>query len=569
MKKTKQALEWFRKAQRYALSHKLMSALVLIVLLGAGWWTYANLLATDADVTYTLGKVTRGSIISTVTASGQVSASRALDVQPEVSGTITSVAVQPGDAVQRGALIVQIDSSTAQKAVRDAKNNLETAKLSLEKLLQPAAGLTLTQAKNAVSNAEDSLAKSYTDTNTDIDEAYLALPDIMSRVQDIVTGTSVQQSGQWNIDYYLNSISRYDTNAQQYRDDALAAYQKAKISYDAAFKKYKESPVSTTAQTEASAESTLAMLVEVQTMLKNLNSYIQFYENTVTAHTQEPAPSAITALEDLASYIGTINAHVSTVSSDITGIKTGKQNIVEKSEALQDLLGGADALDIRSQQLTVAQREDAVADAVEALAQYSVRAPFAGTVASVDAFPGDEAGSASVATLITDTQVATLSVNEVDAAKIRLGSPASLTFDAIEEVTLTGTVAEIDAVGTVSQGVVSYQVQISFDASDNRIKPGMTVNASIETAKHENVLTVPSSSVKTTEDTAYVLLLNPDQTTQQVTVVTGITDDVLIEIVSGLTEGQEIVVRTSGASTSSGTSNTTTRSGFGGPGIRL
>ena len=71
-------------------------------------------------------------------------------------------------------------------------------------------------------------------------------------------------------------------------------------------------------------------------------------------------------------------------------------------------------------------------------------------------------------------------MNEVDAAKISVGNKTTLTFDATEDLTLTGKVAQIDTIGTVEQGVVSYKVKIAFDTQDERIKPGMTANASIQ-----------------------------------------------------------------------------------------
>jgi len=580
MKFIPKAKQVFAYTKKFVFAHKFISAASLVVLLGLGWFGVSMATRATAETRYVLGTVEKGTVISSISASGQVSASRQIDLKSEVSGTVTYVAVKAGQTVAKGALIAQIDSSDAQKTLRDAKNNLETAQLALEKLQKPAEGLTLTQAQNAVTNAQDALAKTYVDSESDIVDAFLALPDIMSALQDIVIGTTASHGSQWNIDYYRDAITAYDNNGLAYRDDAYRTYQTAKDSYDKALADYKLMGMSPdNATIEKMAIETNDMLKNVSGAVKSVNSFLQVYKNILTTHSQVVPSVPSAALTTLASQITTISSKLSALTSDTTSIKSGKQSIIEKQQSLADLTDGADPLDVRSDQLTIQQRQDAVLDAQEALAKYSVRAPFAGTIASVDVYVGDEAGSSALASLITPQQIATLSLNEVDAAKISVGNKATLTFDAIEDLTLTGTVAEVDAVGTVSQGVVSYAVQIAFDSQDARIKSGMTVNAAIQTATKQDVLTVPSSAVKTQNGVSYVQVFEPALTqtggTQgvisktlptRIDVTVGISDDTIIEIISGLTEGQQIVTRTtSGAATKTTTTPTGGGGGMGAP----
>jgi len=123
-------------------------------------------------------------------------------------------------------------------------------------------------------------------------------------------------------------------------------------------------------------------------------------------------------------------------------------------------------------------------------------------------------------------------------------------------------VAEIDTLGTVTQGVVSYNVKINFDTQDARVKPGMSVNAAIITEAKQNVLYVPNSAIKTSGTTYYVLTLDSSQTQpatggqgvtssaapQQVTVEIGSANDTSTEITSGLNEGDQVITRTIAAS---------------------
>jgi HlyD family secretion protein len=579
----KKIIPIFETAKKYAFAHPFMSAAAVLVVLGLGWWGGSAMMQGSAQTRYVLGSVERGTVIASISGSGQVSALRQVDMKPEVSGTVVYVAVKAGNTVKKGQLLVQIDSTDAQKALRDAQNNLETAKLNLEKLLAPASGLSLIQAQNAVSNAEDSLAKAYVTGQNDITEVFLDMPDLMTSLKDIVIGTSASRGSQWNIDYYQNAIANYDEKVLVYRNNAYESFVAAQAAYDASFVEYKAMSNSPSTMTiEEMTQKTYDAVKKISEALKSVNTFVLLYSNTLTNRNQTPASVATAALTTLASDIQTTNSTLSALLSDTSSFKSGKQSLVEKRETLEDLVNGPDELDVRSDTLTVGQREDAVLDAQQTLAKYYIRAPFDGSVASVDVYAGDSAGSASVVSLITPQQMATLSLNEVDAAKVVVGNKATLTFDAIEDLTLTGTVVQIDAVGTVSQGVVSYEIKIAFDSQDARIKPGMTVNAVVQTVIKQDVLRVPTSAVKTQNGVSYVQVFDPalketggtqgiaaSVSPTRVEVEVGISDDANIEIISGLTEGQQVVTRTITGS-SAKTTTSPSQNAFGGSGgIRL
>jgi multidrug efflux pump subunit AcrA (membrane-fusion protein) len=158
-------------------------------------------------------------------------------------------------------------------------------------------------------------------------------------------------------------------------------------------------------------------------------------------------------------------------------------------------------------------------------------------------------------------------LNEVDIAKIKLGQKTTVTFDAIEDLTLTGEVVEIDSVGTVSQGVVSYVVKINFDTNDDRIKPGMSISASIITNTAQDVLVIPSSAVKTKNGISYVEKLDKSLSGSSATsfpaqtkVEIGLSDDSKTEIISGLNEGDFVVTKTVSGSNSLSTKTTSSKS---------
>ena len=164
-------------------------------------------------------------------------------------------------------------------------------------------------------------------------------------------------------------------------------------------------------------------------------------------------------------------------------------------------------------------------------------------------------GSSSAAMVIDDlnSEDATVQVSEVDVTKIAVGQKASLSFDAIDGLSLTGKVKQIDAAGTVSSGVVNYNVTVGFDTSDARIKPGMSVTADITTAVHQDVITVPNSALKSQGSSHYVQIMKNGAPVQQ-SVNIGIANDTDTEITSGLNVGDTIVVQTINPNASSSSS---------------
>jgi HlyD family secretion protein len=226
--------------------------------------------------------------------------------------------------------------------------------------------------------------------------------------------------------------------------------------------------------------------------------------------------------------------------------------------------------------------------AVETADKRSVTAPASGYVTTLSVQNGDQlggtsgsakttvasgsstTGSTSTPIVITDLSdlVAQVQISETDRPNVKTGQKVEVTFDALPDVTITGKVSEIDAVGTNNQGVVTYGVTVVFDVQDSRLKPAMTASASIVTAVYTDVVLAPNAAIKTSSSGGkYVqVVATPNGTPQNVTVTTGAAGDSQTVITSGLKGGENVVTSTiSSGSTATGTSSGR-QGGFGGPG---
>lgn len=154
-------------------------------------------------------------------------------------------------------------------------------------------------------------------------------------------------------------------------------------------------------------------------------------------------------------------------------------------------------------------------------------------------------------------------LSQVDTPKVKVGNPATLTFDAFPGKTYTGKIISIDTIGLVASGVTTYPAVIKLDIETEEIFSNMTATANIITQVKDDVMLVPTSAVQTQDGRSMVRVLKDGQI-ELVEVETGLSSSTQREIVSGLTEGDTIVVSTlTNGSTTQGQSSQT-RSVFGG-----
>ncbi|MFZ2522225.1 MAG: efflux RND transporter periplasmic adaptor subunit [Minisyncoccia bacterium] len=577
-----------KKVITYSKAHKIISAIVMVAVIGGGYWIYSGS-SSNTSVSYVLGTVEKTTIVASVSASGQVSTVNQIDIKPKASGDVTWVGVKAGDTVRAGQALAYIDSTTAKQNIADAEASLASAKLQYQKD-SAQAPIDYEKSTETLEDAKKDLTTTYNDTYNTVSNAYLDLPTAVTGMQNILYGYSVSGQGQWNIDAFKNSgTSDSNLTIRIFADIADRDYKIARAKYDQAVLDFKVlTRYSATTDLEklltSSVDTTTAIAQALQSELNLLDAVI----DDATIRNISVSSTITTLRTNARSYLTTANSNLSALLNQQKTLDSTKKTIRDNERNIEIYKigneSGSNPISLQSSAQSIANQERNLQELKTNLSYYTVTAPFAGTVASVSLKRFDTVSTGgAVATLITTQKIAQLSLNEVDATKINLGNKATLTFDAIESLTLTGEVIEIDAVGTVSQGVVSYKVKIGFDSQDGRIKSGMTVNSAIQTDVKQDVLAIPSSAVKTQNGVTYVQVFNPALTEiggtagvvsaippTQIEVKTGISDDTKVEILEGLKEGDQIVTRTiSGTATTVATPTNTRGGGLGGTGIRF
>lgn len=204
-----------------------------------------------------------------------------------------------------------------------------------------------------------------------------------------------------------------------------------------------------------------------------------------------------------------------------------------------------DKLARQTQEIALVEARNRLADAREELEDYRVRAPFDGVVTGFSVSAGDSVSrDDTIASVIAREMYAKVSLNEVDAVGVEAGDTTTLSFTALDGAVAEGAVSKIDTIGTVNQGVVSYDAEISFDSSSlAKLKPGMSVDVEIAVDEKKGVLSVPIAAIGTGPGGgAFVMVPSDEGGYRRARVETGISTDIAIEIVSGISEGDTIVL---------------------------
>ena len=444
-------------------------AIAVVIVLVAAFLVYKAIGPKSSGTTYVTQPVTQGSLTVAVAGNGNVISANASSVNPQVSGTVTQLAVSQGSYVKKGDLLFILNNPSLDAQVASAKASYQQAQASTEKARQ-----TKTQ-------ADVSQDTSVLQAKAQKQQAYVSVENAQTAIDKLPANASGTEKEAAEVN--LKAAKTNLKNAKINYDNACEIAQQG---YDAASEAY-----------------TAALTAQNSSYLNYQQAKTNASERTVTAP---------------------INGYVTTLS-------------VNNGDQVSGSSGNAS----------------------------TSRSTAGGTTTSSSTSVNSPIVITNLGNLKAQVQIA-----ETDRPNVKTGQRAELTFSAVPDLTITGKVAEIDAVGTSSSGVVTYNVTITFDVQDKRLTPGMSVAASIVTATYSNVLLVPNAAVKTdTSGASYVqVLATPTGTPQNVTVTTGAAGESDTIINSGVKVGENVVTQTITAGSTSSSASRSGLSVLGGGGAR-
>jgi len=190
--------------------------------------------------------------------------------------------------------------------------------------------------------------------------------------------------------------------------------------------------------------------------------------------------------------------------------------------------------------------------AKQELLKTEIIAPFDGTIVSVDVKGNDQLSqfdyASKPAVYLVDTKTIRMKgiIDEIDITRVSVGQAAIIRVDAVPGRDLKGSVRFVSPFGALQSGVVNFPVEIYMDKDENTegLRGGLTATADIITGLRENVLQVPNRAIKGLAGDYWVDVVTKASTaaTEKRTVKTGVQNKKNTEIISGLNEGEQVLI---------------------------
>ncbi len=480
------------------MKKKIFTGMVSVLLLLAVLGTTACSGGNSSGVSRQEVAVTRGDLTVSVSGNGKIQTPREARLTFGSAGKVSEIAVKEGDAVKVGDVLASLDT-----------RSLELARQQAQMALTQAEG-TLMQAQLAQRTAENTL-ENLRDSGDSLELA-------------LINAQIARDTAQINLNAGIAAVDYMAAEAELNR---------AKTWYEYVQEQLKQI-------TENADKWYLAL----DTAKDRLAVAQANYDNALTGHDSNQ-----------------VNLKKKQLQAAELAVTLAQKNIndLDKNIALQELQVASSAQTVKQTQQAVELARQSLADAQKQLDEATITAPFDGVIAMVLAREGDVIPSPSMAPTTVIQMVnpnfleLVIQVDEIDITSVRLAQEAEVKVDALQDDVFNGRVTALYPVPVEQGGIVLYKVKVSLEVpqgSGTRI--GMSASADIVSARHTGVLIVPARAVSTNSQGQSIVKVKAGKKVEERAVVTGLDDGMRTEIVSGLNEGDTVIVEIKTKSSSGG-----------------
>lgn len=435
--------------------------------------------------------VERGTIDTFITATGSVYPQKQVTLSFDVGGRLSELYMSVGDTVRKGDLLAKLDTADLELQIRSAEAGLIAAQAQLSQL----------------------------------EEGPLPEEIAIAEKQLAAAQAAVSQ-------------------AEATRAQLLAGAREAEI---------------------ASAEARVAAALAEQKAAQNIHDRtMQCQTATMPDGSEQKFCPGLGYTEEEARFnLNAANQSLAAAQAQLDAVQRGSTSqyrnadaVVSGAVAQRDIvLAQLDLLKAKPSEATITaakasitQAEIALDAAKLALQRAYLRSPIDGVIAEITVNPAEFVIPQVPVIVIKDNASFEVrgDIDESDIGVLTQGTEVTLSFDAYPEHKLTGHITAIAQSATLDVGIVTYEVTIAIDDLDVTLRDGMTANMEILRQKRENVLVVPNLAIWIDSDTGRQFVEKQvGEDVEYVYVEQGISNDQLSEIISGLAEGDTLVIRSS------------------------
>ena len=464
--------------------------------------------------------VEKGKISSTVSATGSIEPEASVALSFGIGGTVHELEAIRGQRVTEGEEIARLDTAEMALMVQQAEDALRIQELTLAQARNSAPSpATLETAQADI----DAAAGNLLIAEANLEAANAAVAQAQAQKAQLLAGATAGQIAA--AESQTASARLQQKNAQEAHDATLRCF--TVNLPDGSDRESCPGLGAPEEQARANLEAAIVALVAAEVQLADLRA----------------GPSA----SDLQASDAVIAAAEAQVESARGSILVAEANLDGATAAYNRLMEGptVDELAILEAQVNSGNTNLALVEM--RLKQAVITSPIDGQVASVRISKGEQVspGFAAIIVLDEDAFHIEVSVDEIDIGQINMGQEVDIILDALPDAAVSGVITEIaPTADTTGTGVVTYLVTINIELDDVPLKPGMTANASVVVEEMDGALIVPNWAIRLDRESgqAFVNRLLADNTIDEVPVVTGLRNEQFSEIVSGLKEGDVVVV---------------------------
>lgn len=557
---------------------------VVAVIFGGGYAVFR-----PTPVVYETETLARGTVVSEVSVTGSLQPLERVSLEPEVSGRVVEIAVQEGDEVKAGDLLIALDRRDTQARIRSQQAALDASRAELARLVAGATSEDLALSERAVDSAAarlDAARQAALDAAVSLEDARRtavaarekAAAQVDAKLHDFLDdlGKAVTDAGDAlnrldNPLYYSGGQLTFNSSNSQYVINAVSTRGDAKAAYDDL-----EAQVIALRAADADLAAVRAAYPEVVARLGRIKSHLDASALVLTAAADLSSTTLTTYQLNVSTAQGSVSAAINTIVSDKTGLDvqealnysevTAADNAVNAASSALNVAGagvtsaelslaqsraeldykrsGTRPESIAAQRARVAAEEASLSALASDLSKRELRAPLDGVVTEVNVKRGEsvQPGRAAVAMNASGRFEIVSNISEVDIAKVQVGQGVGITLDAFsggEE--WTGKVIKIFPAEKVVEGVIFYETRVLFDQDDERLKSGMTANLVIETGRREDVVRLPLRAIKE-EDGARTVRVLVGGEAEERSVKLGLQNNDYVEVTEGVAVGEAVIV---------------------------
>lgn len=493
-------------------------AVVALSIAGLGYWgvTYLSRGGSGGDLVMAIKPVTRGDIEVTVRGWGQLQATQERDVVSGAEGIIKEIYFQPGQSVTKGQVLAMVDPGTLSIKLRQKELELDAKKVELASAfgvpldqvatVDPSVALTV---RAPISGRVTGLALAVGSTVSKgkicsvVDDSRLLIRlQLPKPLFDLLSlGTPVT----FRADRFEGGVDGMVTKLDPTPIKGDAAYY-----YD------------------------VAVEIPNPGLLRVGDKGILIFRAPGGEFQQNASITSFATEETVMSAVG----------GRVRTIFAREGTVVKAGDPILEFEQGQAMLEAMTTQLALRSLIAEVDDLRSQLANLSIVAPIDGVVISQNVGVGQQVGKGTNITRISNftSMNLMLRVDEMDVPKVQPGQQAQVTvWGPSGQQQIQAEVSQLGATGDPRDGLSSFNITISVQ-NPGFLRPGMGAEAQIFVSRKENVLLCPIEALYKEEDKWYADVVQERDRRVPVEVEVGVMNDMFAEVVSGLTEGQQVVV---------------------------